>query len=105
MSFYDPVLAIFGREEPLENDFLNMPPEGTQQEGAEVAGKFSGDVFGGAVKARAFGDLNGDEVEHPTELLLLPLLASEDQQVMMIGFVGDNINKDVLLESMRDSTS
>lgn len=74
---------------------MNMPPEDSDDDegdsttgsnpqegvGARQGGRFSGDVFGGAVKARAFGDLNGQQVEQPTEVLLLPLLAGDDQQV------------------------
>lgn len=80
------------RPEPLEHDFMNVFGDEDDEEGVEKAGggvsevekkkegQFSGELCGGAVKARAFGDLDAD-IQQTTEVLILPLLASEDQQV------------------------
>lgn len=51
------------------------------ERGKETEGGFSGELCRGAVKAKAFGDLDAD-VQQTTEVMILPLLASEDQQVL-----------------------
>ncbi|CAM9874577.1 unnamed protein product, partial [Ectocarpus sp. 4 AP-2014] len=46
-------------------------------------GKFSGELCGGAVKASPYGNLDQAVEGQVAEVLLLPLLASEDQQERM----------------------
>eukprot|EP00904_Undaria_pinnatifida_P010786 jgi/Undpi1/6838/HiC_scaffold_21.g09314.m1 len=83
-----PVIAS-ALKDPLENEFMNVVISEEDEQAGEAGrgegrgnveeGRFSEELFGGAVKSRPFGDLD-ETVGQVTEVLLLPLLASEDQQ-------------------------
>lgn len=73
----------------MDSDYFRVHQEGEDDEDGNAGeggaasnfdGKFSGELCGGAVKSRIFGFLDAT-ANQTTELLLLPLLASEDQQV------------------------
>ncbi|CAM9248195.1 unnamed protein product, partial [Ectocarpus sp. 12 AP-2014] len=86
--------------DPLTEEFMNVVTVGgdgdEDEEEAEGAGgltdeqkrfledgKFSGELCGGAVKASPYGNLDQAVEGQVAEVLLLPLLASEDQQERM----------------------
>ncbi|CBJ26655.1 conserved unknown protein [Ectocarpus siliculosus] len=86
--------------DPLTEEFMNVvtvggdgdedeeEAEGTggltdEQKKILEDGKFSGELCGGAVKASPYGNLDQAVEGQVAEVLLLPLLASEDQQERM----------------------
>eukprot|EP00752_Nemacystus_decipiens_P018674 g16742.t1 len=78
---------------PLTDDYMNVVSfdeeelaDGeltSEQERKLIEGKFSGELCGGAVKSSPYGNLDASIVGQIAEVLILPLLASEDQQERM----------------------
>eukprot|EP00903_Cladosiphon_okamuranus_P011447 g10784.t1 len=75
----DEYMAVVGFE---EDEMVDGELTSEQERQLEEA-KFSGELCGGAVKASPYGNLDASITGQIAEVLILPLLASEDQQERM----------------------